>query len=943
MAQYTRKLAPFCFILLFFGNRVSGQTSLPAFTSISAAAANSGQTLARDSIASGFGQNLASATAAPPSASLPTTLGGATVLITDSKLKQVSAPLYFVSPGQINYVIPAASNTGTASVMVSTTNGPVARGIIEIADVAPGLFTANSTGSGIAAAIALSIAADGTQSTQLVYQCTNGNCSPVPIALPPAPRQLYLELFGTGVRNRGTLASVTATINGTNVEVIYAGPQNQYPGLDQINLRLPSSLASVGVVPLQITVDGKLSNTVAIQIGGTAAAITARFDISSLDAGPFPSNAFTVPDPLQKTGIRVNLPLPDCTARPTDCETFQLLNQLDGFHVQPGIQVRFSGPVNTDTLRDGIVFVWLDNLTNEEKGLQANGHVTRINRVIYDPATNTVYAKPDEAFDQHRRYALVVTDAVRDLLGNPVTAGPDFTSCTQSPQNDYCRQLSQALSSISNTLGSRKPVSGSIFTTLSATTWLEKARRVVQNTPPAVKRNTTIDLGSYVAATLKRQTGVNPVKLEDFTIPLPSVIAAGAGRVAFASFQSPSFLSAQHTIATQPTGSEVPVPASTDEIAFHAFLPGGNKPAAGFPVIIFGHGLGDSSFGAPTLVAGTFARQGFATIAMNAVGHGYGPQTNLVLTNAIGQNTAIPAPGRGVDLNNDGLIGASEGCLLQSGIALRDCLRQTSIDLMQMVHLIRSGLDADGDGTVDLDPNRIYYAGQSLGAIYGTIFTAVEPEVRAAVLNVSGGSVIDIAASSQQLHPLARTILALHVPSLLNAGSDFNADIVFRDQPVKVNNVPGAIAIETYFEQLEWLQAVGGPIPYAPHLKLSPLPAVPPKRTLFQIARGDRTVPNPASSNLIRQAGGQDATVLYRHDIAKSVSVGLADNPHTFLVNISSPAGLAVALATQGQMAGYLNTDGNEIPDANGTALKILFLGKDVFERPAALPEDPGY
>ena len=107
------------------------------------------------------------------------------------------------------------------------------------------------------------------------------------------------------------------------------------------------------------------------------------------------------------------------------------LNQLDGFGLQPRIRVSFSAPVNPDTLRAGIGFVWLDNLTRDEFGLQTAGHLTPINQVIYDPATNTAYAKPDEFFDQHRRYALVVTDAVKDRAGDPVKADPAFESCAR--------------------------------------------------------------------------------------------------------------------------------------------------------------------------------------------------------------------------------------------------------------------------------------------------------------------------------------------------------------------------------------------------------------------------------------------------------------------------------------------------------------------------------
>ena len=165
----------------------------------------------------------------------------------------------------------------------------------------------------------------------------------------------------------------------------------------------------------------------------TGSSTYVRFDPSNPTVGPYPTDFLTVADPSQKTGRRVNLPLPDCSAQPSDCQDLALLNQLDGFNLQPRIRVRFSAPVNPETLRAGIAFVWLDNLTNEEYGLQPLGHITLINQVIYDPATNTAYAKPDEFFDQHRRYALVVTDAVKDVAGAPVKADPAFQACLASP------------------------------------------------------------------------------------------------------------------------------------------------------------------------------------------------------------------------------------------------------------------------------------------------------------------------------------------------------------------------------------------------------------------------------------------------------------------------------------------------------------------------------
>jgi len=143
------------------------------------------------------------------------------------------------------------------------------------------------------------------------------------------------------------------------------------------------------------------------------------FNPASPDIGPFPTDVLTVADPAQKTGLRVNLPKPDCDVEPSTCLEITAVNQLDGFSIEPRLRIRFSGLINPDTLRDGIFLVWLDDLTNEEYGLQPFSSVTPINSVSYDPATNTAFAEPDDILSQHRRYALVVTSAVRDTKGDP--------------------------------------------------------------------------------------------------------------------------------------------------------------------------------------------------------------------------------------------------------------------------------------------------------------------------------------------------------------------------------------------------------------------------------------------------------------------------------------------------------------------------------------------
>src|SRR5262249_9232818 len=82
----------------------------------------------------------------------------------------------------------------------------------------------------------------------------------VPIDLGPETDHLYLLLFGTGMRHRSSLANVSVRIGDVDAPVEYVGPQGEFAATDQINVRLPKSLAGRGVVPVQVTVDGKLAS-----------------------------------------------------------------------------------------------------------------------------------------------------------------------------------------------------------------------------------------------------------------------------------------------------------------------------------------------------------------------------------------------------------------------------------------------------------------------------------------------------------------------------------------------------------------------------------------------------------------------------------------------------------------------------------------------------------
>ena len=136
--------------------------------------------------------------------------------------------------------------------------------MINIAGSAAGIFTANMTGQGPYAGQVIYAHADGSQTVAnaAVFNSGSNTFTPNPINLGGAGDQVYLVLYGTGIRHAGT---VTATVNGVSVPVVYFGAQGSYPGMDQINLGpLPASLVGAGPVNLVITVDGQSANTVAV-------------------------------------------------------------------------------------------------------------------------------------------------------------------------------------------------------------------------------------------------------------------------------------------------------------------------------------------------------------------------------------------------------------------------------------------------------------------------------------------------------------------------------------------------------------------------------------------------------------------------------------------------------------------------------------------------------
>src|SRR5262249_2875040 len=510
------------------------------------------------------------------------------------------------------------------------------------------------------------------------------------------------------------------------------------------------------------------------------------------------------------------------------------------------------------------------------------------------------------------------------------------------------------LASATGGLSARDIAAASIFTAGSVTATLESIRDQIKAAPaPAVSFNlglhserTVFAVSSIIGILYGQQTHTaGPLNTVPVPTPALQIFPGSVSMLAFGKFRAMSFETAGGFIPAVPTRTGVPAVQSTEDLFFNLFIPAGTRPSNGWPVAIFGHGFGDNKNNSPFAVASTLAHNGIATIAINAQGHGFGAGGTLTVIQGTG-STVLSAGGRGVDKNGDGNIDSTEGLFAtgaQTDLATRDGLQQTAADLMQVVRAIQGGIDSNNDNLQDLDPNRIYYFGQSLGGIYGTVFLGAEPDVRAGVPNVPGGSLTDIARLSPNFRPLLGAALALRTPSLENLPGGppffpFNDNMPLRNQPPVTTTLPVPIAIQTVLDTVNWLQQAGDPVAWAPFVREHPLPGHPAKSVIIQFARGDKTVPNPTATALIRSGQLTDRTSFFRNDLAFAGNPAFPKNPHTFLTNIAgAPAVAAVAIGAQTQIGVFFSSGGALTidPDGPGPLFEVPIAG--------ALPEDLGF
>lgn len=231
------------------------------------AASYRGEALAPESIVAAFGTGLATGTQSATTTPLPTALQETRVTVRDANGTDRLAPLFFVSPTQVNYQIPIGTAQGQARVTISNGQGVVSSQDITITRVSPAVFTLNTSGRGLPAAVVLRTTLGG-QTTEPIarFNPATNQYEAIPIDLGPMPEPIFLVMFGTGFRFVSAQSAATATIGGENAPVSFAGAQGSLVGVDQTNISIPRSLMGRGDVDVVLTIDGQVANTVRVNI-----------------------------------------------------------------------------------------------------------------------------------------------------------------------------------------------------------------------------------------------------------------------------------------------------------------------------------------------------------------------------------------------------------------------------------------------------------------------------------------------------------------------------------------------------------------------------------------------------------------------------------------------------------------------------------------------------
>ena len=562
----------------------------------------------------------------------------------------------------------------------------------------------------------------------------------------------------------------------------------------------------------------------------TTGVITAKFDPANAVV-PFPTNLLL----SGTTDLTLNIPVADQT---NYGDPRVAMNALDGFSTTAPWSTTFSTPPKASTIVPGQT-VRMFEVTLTGPGGGVTGIVRELSApqefvaalAPSDTTGRTLAIVPTAPLQQLTSYMVVLegngghlnpgqNPSITDAAGNDVTPDttyflakrtsplcsgghstdpllPDTTACALEPLRQLVNSQEYALDQFDGAATDTRVVLSWVATTQSITPVMQAVQSRVEQSPTPVTHIVPTGLSLNAVALPPAADIIVGTLTVPYYLGTPSQQNPTAALTGFWQASPGAYVPPFDQVGLDPTSTNVtflnpfPVAKSSQTIPVLITVPNANsgktKPAAGWPVVIFQHGITRQRTDM-LAIAATAALSGFAVIAIDAPLHGITDPTNPFYRNQL--LAGSPAAGliageRTFDLdfaNNDTGAQGPDGKIDPSGsyfinlsslLTSRDNLRQASSDLFELTRAIPT---MSYSGTPDFDGSRMYFVGQSLGSIIGTAFVAMEPHVNVAVLNVPGGGVARLLDASPAFGP--RIHAGLAAAGLQQGTPDYDAFMV---------------------------------------------------------------------------------------------------------------------------------------------------------------------
>ncbi len=600
------------------------------------------------------------------------------------------------------------------------------------------------------------------------------------------------------------------------------------------------------------------------------------------------------------------------------------VNALDGFSTTASISVRFSSAIDPATLTAAnvrVVHVNIDNTTKATVGVRGvltfgTDFSATVNPDPTTGGSNLLITplKPllPSTGATNVGYLVVLTNGIRSASGTAANADSDFetikaalptcTAITNATLNGICR-LTAAQFQIAGGVGVN---TAGIIQSFSFST---------QNT-----RDTMNILAAQIAAAAPRPITARPTGLTTAQA-LPG--AAGRANLFAGTLQVPYYLSRTAPLSASWTGNPSPLDANsrfltrfnpvalvTETLTIPVLYTvpnatsagGGVKPGAGWPVVIFQHGIGGNRT-QMLAIADAMAQAGFVVTSIDQPLHGLTDGTSPLFAvpanplyggtapagaasyertfdlDLVNNTTTAPPGGDGRDPSGTHFIN------LASLLTSRDNLRQAATDLLTLTRAVPT-LDLNGDAVADIDANKIYFVGLSLGGIVGTTYAGLPSGLRAAVASVPGGGIAQLLNDSQTFGPTIRAGLA-------------------------AQGLPST-ALPQFFRDAQTAVDAGDPLNYVTS-------AVALRPYLVQQVTGDTVVPNTASQRLYTAASlARFGTV--GANAASRGWINMTAGSHGSLLSPAASAAATVEMQTQAVT--FLASDGAIIRISNAAVVQ---------------------